>query len=583
MKEKAEQVLKKEWHLPKAAIAEEAIKRFSLTERVLFYVLLVFFIAGGLTLLFKVNQAFLVEIPREGGTLTEGIVGSPRFINPLLAISDADRDLVALIYSGLLKATPEGELVPDLAERYEISPDGLSYTFVLRDDVTFHDGETVTTQDILFTIERAKDPALKSPKRANWEGVQVEVVNEKEIRFLLRQPYSPFVENLTLGILPKHIWKDADAEQFSFSQYNIEPIGSGPYKIDKIKRNASGVPMYYYLSPFKDYALGKPFIANLVIRFYSSSRLLMDGFRNGDIQNVNSLSPAEARTFTDDDVRIESSPLPRIFGIFFNQNQAPVLANKEVRVALNKALDKQKIVDSVLYGYGTVIDGPIPEELLGKATTTEALTTGIEEARAHLEKNGWTRNEETGIYEKKSGKETHVLAFALSTSNTPELKNAATLAGEMWKELGANVEVKIFETGDLNQNVIRARKYDALLFGEIIGRDLDLFAFWHSSQRNDPGLNIALYTNIKADRLLEEARTISNKEERLAKYRAFEKEVATDVPALFTYSPDFLYIVPKNLKGFTMRNITVPPERFLGVHKWYLETEKVWKIFVNEE
>ena len=142
------------------------------------------------------------------------------------------------------------------------------------------------------------------------------------------------------------------------------------------------------------------------------------------------------------------------------------------------------------------------------------------------------------------------------------------------------MEVKIFEPGDLNQN-IRARKYDALLFGEIIGRDLDLFAFWHSSQRKDPGLNIALYANSKADKLLEDARKIENKSDRMEKYKQFEAEIEKDTPVVFLYSPDFIYIIPAKVRGYSIGQIITPAERFLNVNDWYVNTGKVWKIFAG--
>ena len=151
----------------------------------------------------------------------------------------------------------------------------------------------------------------------------------------------------------------------------------------------------------------------------------------------------------------------------------------------------------------------------------------------------------------------------------------------MWQKIGADVEVKIFEAGELNQSVIRPRKYDALLFGEIIGRDLDLYAFWHSSGRLDPGLNIAEYVNVKADKILEKARTITNIQDRLNQYAAFETEVRKDIPAIFLYAPDFIYILPKNIQGVVIGSVTVPSERFSGISQWFIDTENVWKIFVK--
>ena len=163
----------------------------------------------------------------------------------------------------------------------------------------------------------------------------------------------------------------------------------------------------------------------------------------------------------------------------------------------------------------------------------------------------------------------------------PELKAAAGIIAEEWRSIGADVDLKIFETGDLNQNVIRPRKYDALFFGEIVGRELDLFAFWHSSQRNDPGLNIALYANITVDKLLEDARTTADYSERLIKYEEFEQEIAEDIPAIFVYSPDFIYIIPKNIKGLELGSVTTPSERFLNIHEWYIETDSVWSFFAK--
>ncbi|MFA6273443.1 MAG: hypothetical protein WC673_03075 [Candidatus Paceibacterota bacterium] len=136
-----------------------------------------------------------------------------------------------------------------------------------------------------------------------------------------------------------------------------------------------------------------------------------------------------------------------------------------------------------------------------------------------------------------------------------------------------------FEPGELNQTVIRPRKYDALLFGEIIGRDPDLFAFWHSSQRNDPGLNVALYANIKADKFLEEARTIADQGARLEKLVAFSEEIKKDIPAIFLYSPDFMYVLPEKIKGFAFGRLTIPSDRFANINQWYVETDKVWGFF----
>lgn len=594
--EKLKHLFSKRYTFPKANLIEEAAGKFTLSEKTLFYTLAIILFWGAGSVLYKLNQEFLVEIPKRGGTLTEGVIGLPRFINPILAISDADRDLTALVYSGLLRATTEGTLVPDLAESYSISPDGLTYTFILKPKLTFHDKTPITADDVVFTIEKAQDPFLKSPKRPNWEGVSAEKIDDRQIKMTLKQPYSPFVENLTMGILPKHIWNSIGSEEFPFGQFNIEPVGSGPYKIRSISRNASGIPVYYQFEAFDSYAFGKPLMENIIVKFFQNNNMLATAYQNGMIQSMANISPEQSSAIKEAGGRIERTPLPRIFAVFFNENHAPVLANKEVRQALEQATDKQAIVLSVLRGEGIAIDSPIPPGLFpdnepgpdsqNNSTDQNSLYANEEEriaaAKQTLENAKWKMNDK-GVYEKTIKKAAVPLYFSVSTSNAPELKAAATMLKTMWEKLGASVEVKISEIGDLNQNVIRSRKYDALLFGEIIGRDLDLFAFWHSSQRNDPGLNIALYTNTNADKLLEDARTISDRDIRLNKYRELEKEIKTDIPAIFIYSPDFLYVVPSALRGFSLGHITIPAERFLEIEKWYLETEKVWKIFAPKQ
>jgi peptide/nickel transport system substrate-binding protein len=195
-----------------------------------------------------------------------------------------------------------------------------------------------------------------------------------------------------------------------------------------------------------------------------------------------------------------------------------------------------------------------------------------------LTEAGWELNDD-GIMLAKNGSP---LAFSISTANVPELIQVAEMVIKHWRDIGADVELKVFEPNDLNQNVIRARRYDSLLFGEVIGRDLDLYAFWHSSQRNDPGLNIADYANIDVDKLIEKARIEEDKEERITIYREIEKAILNDIPTVFIYSPYFTYIVPENLKGNITSNITTPSERFLNINDWYIKTDRVWNIFKKD-
>ncbi|MEK7170298.1 MAG: peptide ABC transporter substrate-binding protein [Patescibacteria group bacterium] len=582
-----ESLFTKHYRVPLIHRLDRSRKHFSPTEKLLFALCVLLLIIGAGSLLYKVNALFLTEIPAAGGELREGIIGSPRFVNPLLSLSNADRDLTTLVYSGLLRPTLDGRLVPDLAEGFKISEDGMSYTFRLRNDATFHDGKSVTADDVVFTIQKAQDPALKSPKRANWEGVSVEKKDDRTIVLTLKQPYAPFLENTTLGILPKHLWKDAGSEQFPFSPFNLDAVGSGPYTVAKMTRNASGIPLSFELSAFKDYAQGAPYIKRIFVYFYQSEKDLLAALARGEIGSVNTVTPQAAKGLEAQGFRIERTPLPRVFGVFFNQNQASVLAEKAVRQALALATDKKAVVDMVLFGYGVPIDSPIPPLILRQDSVEVTVAAErIAQANALLDKAKWVKNATTGMRERTKGKgkdaQTETLSFTLATGDVPELRESAELLKDMWRNIGVDVRVAVFESGDLNQNIIRPRKFDALLFGEIIGRDLDLFAFWHSSQRNDPGLNIAMYTNSKVDKWLEEARKTTDEERRIANYTSAIATITADAPAIFLYSPEFIYVLPKALKGFTLNRTTIPSERFLDVEHWYMNTEKVWNIFAKK-
>ncbi len=563
---------------------KKIIASFGLTEKAIFIILAIILSLSSFSLLLKVNSYLVTTVPAHGGSFTEGVIGSPRFINPLLEISDADRDLTYLIYSGLMRADENNNLIPDLAESYTISDDGLTYTFRLKPEVSFHDGQKVTTADIEYTVQMAQNIALRSPKRNNWVGVEVKIINEHEIIFSLKQAYSPFLENTTLGILPKHIWEKATTDEFTFSSYNIEPIGSGPYQIININKNSFGIPVNYELQAFDKYALNKPFISNINFNFYSNEEDLIDAYLTKKIDSASSFTTQNLELLkSKTDFIIRSISLPRIFGLFFNQNQAKIFLNKEVRQALDMTVDRDRIVNEVLSGYGEKINSPLPNSIItnSNSTTNYNKEQAINAAKEILAKAGWKPSASSTVLEKKISKnETQKLTFSISTGNTSDLKKVANILKEDWAVLGIEVNVQAFDPSDLNQDIISQRKYDALLFGNVINRSLDLFAYWHSSQRNT-GLNLAMYTNNKADELLEEARQISDQEQRLEKYALFIKEIKNDIPAIFIYSPEFIYLLPPKILGFESGLINNRSERFENIHRWYIETDKVWKFLTH--
>ncbi len=535
----------------------------------------------------KANNNFLTEIPATGGSLREGIIGLPRTINPVLAITDVDKDISSLVYSGLMKYS-NGQFIPDIAKSYSVSENGLTYTFILRDDVNFQDGTPLTTNDIVFTIQKIQEITLKSPRRPDWTNVTINRISDYEIQFILKQPYAPFLTNTTIGIIPKHIWGKLTDNEFIFSSYNMEPIGSGPYKINSVNKDSESIPTEISLTTWNKYYGEKPFIKNINFIFYADENKVIEALKNNEIDSIPAISAQSAAKISPDQnsaYKIVSQPLPRIFGVFFNQNQNSVLADKVVRHALDLAIDRQNIVDSVLFGYGIPITGPIPTiesiKPLEKKDSLATTSSQIIEAMNYIENNGWKKNQ-AGIYEKNTKGSSQKLSFTLYTADTPDLKQTADILKNYWGQFGAEVEVKIFESNDLYQNIIRPRKYDALLFGEHIGKDRDLYAFWHSSQRNAPGLNVAMYTNSKTDALLESIRTTSDSKNQMEKYNELANIIKQDLPAIFIYSPNFIYAIPKTLHDINLGIITTPSDRWNSVESWYIVTEKVWKWFASK-
>ncbi|MEK7104879.1 MAG: ABC transporter substrate-binding protein [Patescibacteria group bacterium] len=569
--------------LPPINEVKKAISHFSKREYFIFLGLVIILCISTLIILQNINKSFMVNVPMDGGSITEGIVGTPRFINPVLAFSDADQDLVSLIYSGLMRKSINGTLIPDLAEKYEGSKDGLIYTFTLKNKIYFHDKKPITADDVIFTINKIKDPTIKSPKKGNWDSISVEKIDEKTIKFTLKQPYASFLENTTLGIMPAYLWNNSPIE---LNDANTQPIGSGPYKVEKASKQSGGLIDYYDLISFKEFNLGEPYLSKIKLRFYPNENDQIAALEKGEVDQISSITPLNAQVLKEQNFRIESLTLPRVFGLFFNQNQNQIFTNKKIVTAIDLAIDKDSIVRDVLLGYGIVIDSPIPPNMINYQKLNKEDNVSYEEkikkAQEILSKEGWKKGTD-GFLEKiiteKKKKKTTYLEFSISTSNAPELAKSAELIKKNLENIGIKITVKTFEIGNLNQGVIRPRKYDALLFGQIINHESDLLAFWHSSQRKDPGANVAMYTNAKVDKILEEAFTIMDEKLRIKKYAQFEDEIKKDMPAIFLYSPDFIYIVSKNIQGFSIDHIITPGDRFLNSYLWYTKTDKVWKIF----
>jgi peptide/nickel transport system substrate-binding protein len=514
--------------------------------------------------------------PVVGGTLIEGVVGVPRFINPALAVTRADQDLVALVFSGLMKITPDGNLSPDIAESVTLSNDGTVYNIVVRSDVRFHDNTPLTARDVIFTIGLLQDADLKSPLRGNWSGILLEEISEYEFNIILNEPYSPFIENLTFGILPRHIWNEMPIEQIPFSQRNTDPIGSGPFRIKNITRNSSGFIQTYELEKFKDYH--RDIMLNSIqIKFYASEDALVSALSSGEVTSSIYVPLHHIKNFENNSqFQVITEPLPRIFAVFFNQNRSIALRDSAARKALSAAIPRGEMVNDVLFGYGVPTDSPIPP----KHHTLESLRPDDNNTSAEnmLLEGGWRKNSDEK-WEKRIDNQIHTLSITLRTTNNPVFEQTAQYLRQSWESIGVDVFLEQYEQSDLLQAVIRPRDFEAILFGLDMNRTVDLYPFWHSSQREDPGLNIAQYASISVDSLLSRARSINTSEEQSETIAKIIQEIKNDAPAVFLYAPTLTYVMRKGPEVASIKNISRPHERFANVENWHIANEDLWKIF----
>jgi peptide/nickel transport system substrate-binding protein len=594
----------KEFRLPTMENLRSAIASFSKTQFWVFITSLAIAFCAMIIMLERINTMFLVDVPSDGGAITEGIIGMPSLVNPVLAVSDADKDLTSIVYSGLMRKSEDNMFVPDLAESYTVSPDGLTYTFHLRTGTTFHDDTPVTADDVIFTVSKIQDPLIKSPRRSGWEGVTASAQDKDTVVFTLNRPYISFINNTTIGILPQHLWKKVSAPEFALSSMNIKGIGSGPYKVDSVNKNSDGIPEQYKLSRFTNFILGEPHVKHITIRSYANESELVKALTSHSIDQAGGISPENAELLTNSSYSIHTSTLPRIFGVFWNRDKNKVLADSAVTKAIEIALDRKSIVDTVLDGYGTVINSPVPSTIINTSNSRIDQDGDLARAQSILDKAGWLVGSDgirakgsttTATVTKKVGKKTITqtvivpskspavrLSFTLTTGDTPELKHTSQMIRDQLAKLGVEVDIsKVYETGTLNQK-IRSRDYEALFFGQVVNNESDLYAFWHSSQKSDPGLNIALYSNKTADDILTSIQKTLVYANRVSKYQDFIAEFNKDMPAILIYSPQYLYATSNNLDHITISAMSNPADRFLSIHNWYASKDRVWKIFAKD-
>jgi peptide/nickel transport system substrate-binding protein len=518
-------------------------------------------------------DAFTKSIPANAGTYREGVLGQPRFINPIYATSDTDKSLVNLVYAGLYRFNESGQVVPDLAESFpEVSEDQKTYTVKLK-SAQWHNGLPVTANDVVFTIQTLQNPQFNSPKRNEWLSTEALATDERTVVFKLKDVSGPFLNNLTLPIISSVIWSKISPNDFVLSQGNIEAIGNGPYRIKEVKKLAQGTIQSVTLEAFESFPTARAHLETVRINFYDNNETLLKALHGNQIDGIgfNNFDERISIKQSLKDLNIHQIPLPQYQAVFINTSNK-ILGDVKIRQALNIAVNKPEILEAVYDNQGAIIDSPILAEQVSNLPETEN-KFNIEQAKTILEEAGWVMNNDTKI-RRKGGAE---LKFNLATNDTNINLKTAQILIDHWQQIGVQVTLNSQPTRELNENLIKSRNYDLLLFAQKLGSDPDPFVFWHSSQTKHPGLNLSNYNNQTIDKLISEARASTDKTTRDQKYLELHNLMKQDLPAIFLIQSIYTYAVNKDILGIDIKTMPDETSRFYNLRNWYTDTRRVLK------
>lgn len=502
--------------------------------------------------IFALNGAS-IEKPKRGGTYREALVGQVKSLNPLFPENNATESVVSLVYSGLTKVNGKREIVSDLAEKWDISEDRKSYTFYIRKNATWHDGVKLTSKDVAFTVDKVQNPDTRSPYSANWSGVKYQIIDDYTIKFSLPSSYGNFLYNTTLGILPKHRLENVASSSLRSYEFNQRPVGSGPYKIELLEVDSSSIE----LDSYDNYYIHEPYIEKVLFVLFEDSKQAIDSLIRKQVDAVSQVQPEDVSTVEKiqgiNDYRIG---LPAYVGAFFNLKNAP-MNNLDFRKALAYSTNRESLVKDQLNSEGSVAYYPIPAGFIGFNPSAEKYQYDFNKAKELLSNS------------KVDTKST----LRLVTLDSPQYKELANKIADDWKKLGLNIEVITADIANLQQNYIRSRNYDILLYGQNVGIDSDVYSFWHSSQANDPGLNVSSYKNAEADKFLEAGRLAKDQAFKASRYSAFVDIWAKDLPAVVIYNPYYNYAQSDRVIGFDTKKVVEPSNRFYNIYDWYIVGE----------
>jgi peptide/nickel transport system substrate-binding protein len=514
--------------------------------------------------------------PTSGGIYTEALVGSFGRLNPLFDLNNpADRDVDRLLYSSLIRFDSRGIPQADLAESWGVSVDGKIYNLTLRPNANWHDGMPVTSDDVIFTLSlvRSQFSAYPDDVRAMWDMVEITRLDEKNIKFVLPEPFAPFLDYLTFGILPKHLLEGIPADQIINADFNLSPVGSGPYRFEEIL-SEDGQITGVVLTRSDNYYGQTPYMDQVVFRYYADASSAMNAYREGEVLGISQVTTdILTEALEEQNLSLYSSRLPRLTLVLFNLNnqEKPFFQEKSIRRALMMALNRQWMVDHYLLGQAIVADSPILPGTWAYYDGVEHVgydPTGAEEI---LKGAGYILSGE----EVARTKDEIRLSFTLLYPDTELHQELAQTIQQNWASIGVEVSLQVVSYESLLNDHLIPRSYEAALVDMDLSRsyDPDPYPFWHQTEATG-GQNYSQWDNRSASEYLEQARVIADMDTRMRLYRNFQIIFGRELPALPLFFPVYTYAVDTRVLGVQSPPLFEPADRFNGISDWYLVTRR---------
>jgi len=521
-------------------------------------------------------QVFEPE-PVIGGIYSEGLVGTFLRLNPLLDTHNPpDKDVDRLIYSSLVRFDNRGLPQAELAESWGISRDATVYNFSLRTDAVWHDGESVTSADVAFTIELLRSPDLPTPAdiRAMWNEIEVIPLDDFNLQFRLPEPFAPFLDYLAFGILPAHYFEGVAPAGLIDDPFNLSPVGSGPYRFDNFIVE-SGKIVGVALSAFSDYFEDRPFIEQIIFRYYPDDLSALSAYQDGEIQGISQITTAALPgALKEEELKLYSGRLPELTMIFFNLDnpKVPFFQDGNIRRALLMGTHRQWIIDRILGGQAAIADGPIFPNTWAYYDGISRIEFDPDRATNMIREAGYTIPAEGGeIRSNEDG----LLKFTLLHPEGEPYTSIAEKIRENYVALGVGVTLQAVPYESLITEYLDTRLYEAALVDINFSRspDPDPYPFWHQTQSTG-GQNYALWSDRQASEYLEQARIIRDPSERTRLYRNFQVRFFNELPALPLFYPVYTFGVDAEVQGIRTGPLFEPNDRFTHITEWFLFSER---------